>query len=238
MAGFFRQVAQRALQATPQLHSAAALPYASARDAGGDAWTAESEQRVPASETKSADIATTDPLPKILALRQEPVATRDSPTANRTPSRSAAGKKKTSAIRTARKPRKPAKPARRGEPAPSRLSAEPSRLIAVKGDLSPAATIKSEPMRSDTDKHARPAHRRPARAQVRSARTAPRTRSATASKNAATSDTHEVHIHIGRVELAAIGAPAPAKRAASSEKRPMTLNEYLQHRRSPNAGSP
>jgi len=235
MAGFFRQVAQRALQPTTQLHSAAALPYAATRDAGGDDGSAGLEWSAPAAETKPAGIAAADPLPKILALRREPLATREAATATRTSSRPATGNKKTRSVRSpSRKPRASAKPAKRIEPIP-RSSTEPGRPIAVKGDLSPVAAFKPETAQVDAARQARPAHRRPTRAQVRAA---PRSRPASPSKKSAASGaTHDVHIHIGRVELAAISAPAPAKRAASSDKRPMSLNEYLQHRRSPNTGS-
>lgn len=234
MAGFFRQVAQRALQPTTHLHSAAALPYGSARDAGGDEGTTGLEWSAPAAEKKSVDTAA-DPLPKILALQREPFATREAATASRASSPPATGKKKSRSVRSpSRKPRPSAKPAKRIEPIPSPLSTEPTRLIAVKGDLSPVAAIKPETARVDAVGHARPAHRRPTRAQVRAA---PRSRPASSKKSAASGATNDVHIHIGRVELAAINAPAPAKRATSTEKRPMTLGEYLQHRRSPNAGS-
>jgi len=42
----------------------------------------------------------------------------------------------------------------------------------------------------------------------------------------------DVHIHINRVELTALTAPAPSRRApASPPKQPMSLDQYLQQRR-------
>jgi hypothetical protein len=44
--------------------------------------------------------------------------------------------------------------------------------------------------------------------------------------------TPDVHIHIGRVELTAVTAPAPARRATVPQaKQPMSLDEYLQQRK-------
>jgi hypothetical protein len=40
----------------------------------------------------------------------------------------------------------------------------------------------------------------------------------------------DVHIHIGRVELSAIAAPAPPRREPASAKQPMSLDEYLRRR--------
>lgn len=42
----------------------------------------------------------------------------------------------------------------------------------------------------------------------------------------------DVHIHINRVELTAIAAPAPARRASSTQpNKPMSLDQYLQQRK-------
>ena len=40
----------------------------------------------------------------------------------------------------------------------------------------------------------------------------------------------EVHIHIGRIELTAIAPSKPARRESVADKKPMSLDEYLQHR--------
>lgn len=41
----------------------------------------------------------------------------------------------------------------------------------------------------------------------------------------------EVHIHIGRIELTAVAPSKPDRRESASTKKPMSLDEYLQHRR-------
>ncbi len=42
----------------------------------------------------------------------------------------------------------------------------------------------------------------------------------------------DVHIHINRVELSALTAPAPTRRASGSQPhKPMSLDEYLQQRK-------
>ncbi len=57
--------------------------------------------------------------------------------------------------------------------------------------------------------------------------------SATATARVAAEPT-EVHVHIGRIEVTAVQAPAPAKRPARSGQAPMSLDAYLAKRqRSP-----
>jgi hypothetical protein len=42
----------------------------------------------------------------------------------------------------------------------------------------------------------------------------------------------DVHIHINRVELTAVTAPAPSPRASASRpNKPMSLDQYLQQRK-------
>jgi len=44
----------------------------------------------------------------------------------------------------------------------------------------------------------------------------------------------DVHIHINRVELTALTAPAPSRRASASQlNKPMSLDQYLQQRKTP-----
>jgi hypothetical protein len=51
---------------------------------------------------------------------------------------------------------------------------------------------------------------------------------------AAATEPTEVHVHIGRIEVIAVQAPAPAKRPARSGQAPMSLDAYLAKRqRSP-----
>lgn len=40
----------------------------------------------------------------------------------------------------------------------------------------------------------------------------------------------EVHIHIGRIELTAVAPPKPPRRESAAARKPMSLDEYLQHR--------
>jgi hypothetical protein len=63
------------------------------------------------------------------------------------------------------------------------------------------------------------------------ARQRPATRRQTDSDAASAAETPDVHIHIGRIELTAIAAPAAPRRAPpANAKAPMSLDEYLRRR--------
>lgn len=51
-----------------------------------------------------------------------------------------------------------------------------------------------------------------------------------ASRENPVEETTEVHVNIGRIEIAAVHAPAAPKRSQASGKQPMSLDEYLAKR--------
>jgi len=163
------------------------------------------------------------------ASRSQPAKRQQQPARHRVPLPAIRKRARCAARRASharRRNRRNASSRFRGHP-PNRAARSRSKAICRRSQLSNPKRRRSMP----PGKHARPTGGRHVPKCARSRPASP------SKKSAASGATHDVHIHIGRVELAAISAPAPAKRAASSDKRPMSLNEYLQHRRSPNTGS-
>lgn len=238
MAGFFRQTAQRAQVSGSRLHSSAALPYAAARDMQGETspW---------ADGALSGPVAAAPPRTRISA----PSASSPAPAAasHDVAAKPSPGK----ARRTAPVSKSKAKPTAR----PNVRAAKTTRTIvervmslAASASLHPSPTARPQPAAAAkpttlpamiaASPPAAVRKNKPLKPQTRLQRNADAKRSA-ASGRRQPAAAPEVHIHIGRVELTAnTPAPAAAKRPAASERRPLSLDDYLQQRRSRRAGSP
>lgn len=239
MAGFFRQTAQRAQASGSRLHSSAALPYAAARDRLGETapWTDDAPNGPVASAPRQARAVAENTSPAAPAAVSNEVAAKPSPRKTRraasVPKSKAKPVPRTNA-RIAKTPRsivervmslaasaslRPAPASLAPQPAPS---ADPVPLPATTAPL-PAATIRKS---------------KPLKPQSRLQRSAG-TKGVGASARRPQAAAPEVHIHIGRVELTTNASAAAApKRSAASERRPMSLDDYLQQRRSRRAGGP
>lgn len=238
MAGFFRQTAQRAQASGSRLHSSAALPYAAARDRLGEAasWTDEALSAPVAGAPRLARAAE-NASPAAPAAIPHGIAAKPSPRKVRRTNPVPKSKAKPAPranTRTAKTPRaivervmslaasaslRPAPAPIAPPPAPA---AEPAPLPAAISPLPAAAMRRNKPFKPQTRLQSNAGAKRTGASARRAQAAAP-----------------EVHIHIGRVELAA-NAPAAAapKRSAAGERRPLSLDDYLQQRRSRRAGGP
>ena len=237
MAGFFRQTAQRAHASGSQLHSSAALPYAAAREAQGAGSWRDDTLGAPA-DARSVGVGVG-------------VAAAGSPTATNALLRTRDDKE------TQPLPRK----ARRSAPIPKNRTVRPSprsnarasktlrsiveHVISIAPPASPpqaktaflpqvmtpaAATHTSgstTPTPSSTLRK-----NKPVRPQSRIQKHAARKKAASPAQQIQ-ANAPEVHIHIGRVELTAnTTAASVPKRESASDRRPLSLDDYLQQRRS------
>lgn len=237
MAGFFRQTAQRAQASGIRLHSSAALPYAAARDRSGESvsWTDDAQDGPVANAPRRAQAAVSVPAAAPPAASHDVAARpslRESPRTAAVPESEGEPAPPTM-IRSARtthsivervislaaseSPR-PSPALSTQEPAPR---AGPVPLPATISPRPTAALRNDEPFKTQTRVQRDTVAKRAGGMVRRPQATAP-----------------EVHIHIGRVELTA-NAPAPAapKRATANERRPLSLDDYLQQRRSRRPGT-
>lgn len=240
MAGFFRQIAQRAQAGGGQLHSAAALPYSAARGTReeGGLWSEDASpapvenlvQRVgmavprlsPAqaqAQAQARDAQGKAPGKGKRGLPSPRGKTRTEPRANgrrgKTP-RSIVERVVASTTFTPLYPGRP--PARQTEVA----APAPAPAIA----RSAVATSKSAPTAR---------RQKPLKPQVRQGSGR---KGAAPAGRAIQPSAPDIHIHIGRVELSANTAAAAApRREAENARRPMSLDDYLQKRRTARAGA-
>ena len=239
MAGFFRQTAQRAQASGSRLHSSAALPYAAARDMLGETtpWTDDALSGSVAGTPRRAQTAAANVSPAARAAASHEVAAKPLPRKSR---------------RATTVPKSKAKPASRTN---ARIAKTPRSIvervmsIAASASLRPApAPLAPQPAPS-ADQAPLPGaiaplpttatrNNKPLKPQTRLQRNAS-TKRAGASVRRPQAAAPEVHIHIGRVELTASAPITPApKRSSASERHPLSLDDYLQQRRSRCAGNP
>lgn len=227
MAGFFRQLAEQVLQPAPQLHSAAALPFA----------------RLPFASAAEAPIeATGDARPDtrhvdeggnpVFSERSRAITPLTRITTERTKTRTeqnpsiAKGKNESLPVRRAVKSPllKSARPLVR----PRRRPTLKALAVAKRDPAAAAAGERKSSHHAPATSKTKSPPRRPTVVAKRTLRPPVRPKPA-AQRNVVAPATPEVHIHIGRIELTAAPVAAPKRESAPMTK-PMSLAEYLRQK--------
>jgi hypothetical protein len=238
MAGFFRQIVQRDRTSTGRLHSAAALPFAATRDTPG-------EYPVLADEAIAAPIPHL--APRAIPAAADPARTAAVEAPARTPAetarfRQAPGESPLEQRGTDPVPQQRSRAARTARgivehvlslappPPSSPIDASPSRSTTMAVVPATTPSIPATPLPAATPRGNAPPGTRGPRDVVAN-RVGARVRDAEPAAP-------EVHIHIGRVELTAHTTPPQPPRATSRERRPLSLDDYLQQQRTRRAGTP
>lgn len=226
MEGYFHQLAERALRPTSAVHSIAALPYSRAPEPPPDRLQAappfEAAPRIHASEAPDASrtrgrtaseashvtpILDVEVIEETLQTKQHEAESHPATLAETRPFRDRALQPE------------PLHEAGERPPRP--------RLPIHVPIVSTVAGAEERPVKEPVLESERASKRRPAPvAPLRAAPTGRQT-TATSTSRAARDSAPEVHIHIGRIELTAVPAPATPRRERPAERKPMSLDEYL-----------
>lgn len=239
MAGFFRQTAQRARASGSQLHSSAALPYSAAREAQGegpwldDALSASANTtRVAGAVVPGTSIAPPAPL-RARADRETQPLPRKSRRSTSAPKNKVSKPAPRSNARVSRTPRSIVEHVVSLAPPPSPRQAATTSVP----QLDPIAAGQV-PTSTPLTPSATPRKNKPVRPQSRVQQHAARKKTASPRQQAQATPP-EVHIHIGRVELTGNTATASgSKRESAGDRRPLSLDDYLQQRRTRRTGAP
>lgn len=240
MAGFFRQIAQRAQASGSQLHSSAALPYAAARESQGEGpWlddalgaSANTARNAGATATGSS-IAPHVPLRARDARETQPLPRKARRSASIPKNKTAKPAPRPSA-RTSRTPRTIVEHVMSIAPPPPLRQAPTTFPPQVAAPIAAAHTPTRTPLTPSSTLR----KNKPVRPQSRVQQYAARKKTASPGPQSKAS-APEVHIHIGRVELTANTATASvSKRESASDRRPLSLDDYLQQRRARRTGTP
>lgn len=246
MAGYFRRIAEQALQPTLLVHSAAALPYSPVPEPLPD------EPEI--LSTLTSGRFERDEEPAVRSLGGQPASRLGSPAVH-APSPRSVGMTASGDVPSAQDASRFSPQPEQGlflptyaAPLQAALAAEShlARLHAaqttgLRTTIVTAAAAKPE---SPSGKMAaKPSSResalRPEKTPSRQTSTAltqaprPHSRSeiATRRPSADAEPAPEVHIHIGRIELTAVSPSTAPRRESAPTKKPMSLDEYLQRRR-------
>ena len=234
MAGFFRQTVQRTRATTSRLHSAAALPYAAMRESPGEdpAWANDAASiSIPDATPRAVRIAADpmhaapteaswQPAVEAVLLRQpseeSPLAQRETDPAPQLRPRAARTTRSIVEHVLSLAPPSPSFPIDVPQATVAANVASPSMANAARAPMLRGSAAPKPQARNPHDPDA--------------GRTRARARDAEPAAP-------EVHIHIGRVELTANTASSP-QRSTPRERRPLSLDDYLQQQRTRRAGTP
>lgn len=229
MAGYFRQLADRVLDPVPGLRPLAIAMGAQTREPDVEDVLSSIRNIADPSGIAIRDVA--DPAPDRASRDASavPLAPATDSIAGRPGDESRLGE---DTHRTVMLPQPrdeaPTPPALHGFLPPSPENTR-KRAPLIARDEAPARVESTVPHRPPSVKHA-PSPRRalPDALRPTSIRTNPQhdRRTQVADAQAAP----EVHIHIGRIELTAVAPSRPARRESAATRKPMSLDEYLQHR--------
>ncbi len=229
MAGFFRQLAQQALQPALRLHSTAALPYSQVQESGIEVL----ETGLPISNSRHSERSEESAVRSVLPPAPEQQTSRlrlGMADENEPP----IGQPD----RNTDEPPLPRPAVFRPSSAPDRqalaggaLEASQTRISIVPHAAPRVEQHKADNVATPSERPAvlQPKILRPAPPAIRPQR--PPSQSEFAPSQRRTAPAPEVHIHIGRIELTAVPPPAAPRRESASGKKPMSLDEYLQRRR-------
>ena len=231
MAGYFRQLADRVLDPAPGLRPLTIVPGAQAREPDVEDVLTSIRRVADPPGIAARDVV--DPAPG-RASRDAPAVPPASATDSNVGQPGDTSRAGEDTHRTTMPPllpdEAPTPPALHGFLPPSPTDTRKRAPLIARDDASARAErIATVSPRSPSMKHApSPWHAPPDAFRPTSIRTNPQhdRRTQVADAQAAP----EVHIHIGRIELTAIAPSRPARRESAASRKPMSLDEYLQHR--------